>query len=72
MRYEVVTEKKRIDIRAAYKERRMLILSDAPANAADKMIAEFFYAKAIPFSAASDAKEPVYRQMVSAIQAAPI
>ena len=38
---------------------------------ADKCIAEFFYANAIPFGVASTEKSGLYRRMVAAIKATP-
>eukprot|EP00966_Prymnesium_polylepis_P321600 7377905-Prymnesium_polylepis.1 len=43
----------------------------AEVDAADKAIANFFYANALPFSAASSDQASLYRQMVKAIQKAP-
>lgn len=50
-------------IRAGFKE--------CSIAAADKAIAKFFYGNAIPFNAASQQSNSLYRRMISAIQAAP-
>ena len=47
------------------------VVQDAKVEAADKAIADFFYANAIPFSAASTEETSVFFQMVKAIKAAP-
>jgi len=44
---------------------------EAETDAADKAIANFFYANAIPFSVATSEPGSLYRQMVTAIQKAP-
>ena len=46
-------------------------LQGAEAAWADKCIAEFFYANAIPFSVASSESSGLYRRMVAAIKATP-
>jgi len=46
-------------------------IKQSEVNAADLAIANFFYANAIPFNAASSEPDSLYRKMVSAIQAAP-
>lgn len=46
-------------------------LKTAEVDAADRAIAEFFYANAIPFSAASSEPTSHYRNMIAALQNAP-
>ncbi|KAL1524396.1 hypothetical protein AB1Y20_019291 [Prymnesium parvum] len=46
-------------------------MKSAAVQAADLAISEFFYANAIPFSAASAEPDSLYRRMIKAIQAAP-
>ena len=43
----------------------------AEVDAADKAIAKFFYANALPFGAASSEQDSIYREMVKAIEETP-
>ncbi|KAL1515454.1 hypothetical protein AB1Y20_002079 [Prymnesium parvum] len=76
---EAVAEEQAQMEKAAHRRQQLMLkqqcirvgLQNSEAHAADIAIANFFYANAIPFSAASTESEALFRKMVSAIKSAP-